>query len=93
MTALTLSSMRDEEWDRVVGQLTAAAEGVVVLARCLAVGPELAKWRAGDEIAGMSAADGLDQARGDLERLAGGGAANLLGVVQRVLRELPVPLE
>ncbi len=41
----------------------------------------------------MSAADALDQARGDLERLSGGGATNLVELVRRIMDELPVPLE
>lgn len=41
----------------------------------------------------MSAADALDQARGDLERLSDGAATSLLELVQRILDDLPVPLE
>lgn len=41
----------------------------------------------------MSAADALDQARGDLERLSDGEAATLLELVRRLLDELPLPLE
>ena len=41
----------------------------------------------------MLAADGLDQARGDLERLVAGGATSLLDLVNRVAEALPAPME
>lgn len=41
----------------------------------------------------MLAADALDQARGELERLASGGASSLLDLVERIAEALPVPLE
>ncbi|WP_374455389.1 hypothetical protein [Nocardioides sp.] len=85
--------MQNESWDNDLDQLGDAADRVATLARCLAVGTELRNWRDGDDIAGMSAADALDQARGDLERLVSGEAAALLGLVQRVVKELPAPLE
>ena len=93
MSAPYAVEMQESEWDEVVRELSDAAARVAILARCLAVSPELARWRAGEEVAGMSAADALDQARGDLERLAGGAANSLLELVQRILDELPVPLE
>ena len=41
----------------------------------------------------MLAADGLDQARGELERLAAGGAQSLLDLVERGAEALPMPME
>lgn len=83
----------DVEWDSAMSDLNEAAERVAILARCLGVGPELARWRAGEDLGGMLAADGLDQARGDLERLVAGGAASLLHLVIRVAGALPAPME
>lgn len=87
------ADVEDIDWDVEIGELTEAAERVAILARCLAVGPDLARWRAGDDLRGMLAADGLDQARGDLERLVAGGATSLLDLVNRVAGALPQPME
>jgi hypothetical protein len=88
-----LSRVNDADWNQLVDQLSDAAGQMTVLARCLSVGPELGQWKAGDDLAGMSAADALDQARGDLERLAEGGATASLELLHRLLDELPAPLE
>jgi hypothetical protein len=65
-----------------------------VLSRCLAVAPQLDVWRGShDEFAGTDAANALDQARGDLERLVAGGGAALLQRVGSILDELPTPWE
>ena len=85
--------MDDAHWDAAIRELTDAAERLEILARCVGVGIELGQWRAGDAIGGMSAADGLDQARGELERLVGGDAQKLLDLVERVAGELPLPME
>ncbi len=86
--------MDEAQWDETLIQLTKAADTVAVLSRCLAVHPHLTRWKAdGDQLEGQLAADGLDQARGDLERLANGGASELVSVVERLLQILPVPLE
>ncbi len=66
--------MDNADWDVAIRELTAASDQVATRARCLGVGPELARWRADDDLGGLSVADGLDQARGDLERLIAGGA-------------------
>lgn len=85
--------MNETDWDQAIRQLSEAADHLGVLARCLAIGPDLDRWRSGEEVAGMLAADALDQARGDLERLSAGEAATLLELVKRLLEELPGPLE
>jgi len=85
--------VEDVDWDSAISELTEAAERVAILARCLGVGPELARWRAGENLGGMLAADGLDQARGDLERFLAGGATSLLDLVNRVAEALPAPME
>lgn len=65
-----------------------------VLSRCLSVAPQLELWRGShEELAGTDAANALDQARGDLERLVAGGAAALLQRVGSLIDELPTPLE
>lgn len=86
--------MEETQWDEALVQLTKAADTVLVLSRCLAVQPHLMRWKAdGNQLGGQLAADGLDQARGDLERLADGGATNLALLVERLLEVLPAPLE
>ncbi|WP_030529664.1 hypothetical protein [Phycicoccus jejuensis] len=85
--------MDDVEWDAANRALIEASERAATLARCLAVAPELDCWRAGEDLGGMLAADALDQARGELERLASGGASSLLDLVERIAEALPVPLE
>jgi hypothetical protein len=85
--------VKDVDWESAISELTEAAERMAILSRCLGVGPELARWRAGEDLGGMLAADGLDQARGDLERLVAGGATSLLDLVNRVAEALPAPME
>ncbi len=85
--------MDDAEWDVAIRELTEASERAAILARCLGVAPELGRWRAGENLGGMLAADGLDQARGELQRLAAGGAKSWLDLVERVAEALPVPME
>jgi hypothetical protein len=82
------------QWDIAVASLEDAAERVATLSRCLDVADNLRAWKqSGTSLNGASAADALDQARGDLERLAGGQADELLQVVTLLLDELPVSLE
>ena len=86
--------MNQGEWDEAITALDDAANRVAVLSRCLDVGPHLRRWsEASTPVEGATAADGLDQARGDLERLAAGGAADLVQLVERFLEVLPTPLE
>ena len=85
--------MGDAEWSMALQELADASERLAILARCLGVGPELARWRNGEELGGRLAADGLDQARGALERLVAGGAKSLLELVDGITRGLPIPLE
>ena len=67
---------------------------MAILSRCLGVAGDLRAWKQTDAtLNGAMAADGLDQARGDLERLANGEAGELLLLVSSLLDELPVPLE
>lgn len=74
--------------------LREAAEEIEILSRCLRVEPLLERWmNDGDHTSGCIAADGLDQARGLLEELAAGGAAELLAAVRRLSSTLPPPLE
>jgi len=71
-------------------QLAEAADRFDVLARCLAVTPQLQAWRlTGEALSGTDAANALDQAVGDLERLASGDATKIAEGVQSVLTELP----
>ena len=87
-------SVNEAQWDEVLMQLTKAADSVAVLSRCLAMQPHLMRWKVdGNQLEGQLAADALDQARGDLERLAEGGAARLASLVEGLLEVLPVPLE
>lgn len=88
-----LQNVDDLEWASAVRDLSAASESVGILSRCLGVSGELTRWRAGNELDGLTASDALDQARGDLERLAGGGAQALVDLVVRIVSELPQPLE
>ncbi|MGG5260351.1 hypothetical protein [Phycicoccus avicenniae] len=85
--------MDDAEWDATKRALIEASERAATLARCLTVAPELDRWRAGEDLGGMLAADALDQACGELERLVSGGARSLLDLVERIAETLPVPLE
>ena len=64
-----------------------------ILGRCLKVEANLQRWEAGDEISGAIAADGLDQARGLLEDLQAGRAAELLAAIERIASKLPPPFE
>jgi hypothetical protein len=65
-----------------------------VLARCLDVAPKLESWRnTRDQSSGNDAADALDQAVVDLERLASGDAAALVVTIRQLLDALPTPLE
>ena len=91
---LTVGLVDETEWADAVTQLETAADAVHVLSRCLAVKPHLMRFRAdGNELEGHLAADALDQALGDLERLAEGGARELAALVERLLEGLPTPLE
>lgn len=86
--------VEDDDWNRAVDQLSAAADGMAVLSRCLDVAPQLREWRTGGEaLAGGDAANALDQARGDLERLIAGDASVLLRTVEQLLAQLPTPWE
>lgn len=86
--------MDDEAWNEYRVTLASAAAMFTVLANCMGVVEHLDKWRStADGLQGMLAADGLDQARGDLERLASGGAEGLLATVDTLLELLPTPLE
>jgi hypothetical protein len=85
--------MDDVDWDAAIREQTEASERLAILARCLGVAPELDRWRAGEDVGGMLAADGLDQARGELERLAAGAAQSLLDLVERGAEALPMPME
>lgn len=74
--------------------LRAAAEQIAILARCLDLEEDLAKWQdAGDEISGGNAADGLDQALGLLQHLRDEHSAELVEVIQRIADELPPLIE
>lgn len=42
-----------------------------ILARCLAVVPEITRWRNGESVAGMVAADALDQAHNHPKLMSG----------------------
>ena len=87
-------SVQDEDWERAVSQLSAAANQMAVLSRCLDMATQLQAWRTGgDDLAAADAANALDQARGDLERLAAGEASGLLGTVEQLLERLPTPWE
>lgn len=70
-----------------------AAEDMEILGRCLTVEAHLQRWEAGDAVSGGIAADGLDQARGLLEDLQGGRAAELLAAIERIAAKLPPPFE
>jgi hypothetical protein len=84
----------DQTWAVSLRKFTEAADMFAVLSRSLSVAPQLDVWRGShEELAGTDAANALDQARGDLERLAAGGAAALLQRVGAVLDELPTPWE
>lgn len=87
--------MDETEWNETLAQLAKAADDIAVLSRCLAVQPHLLRWQAAPDnvLEGQLAADGLDQARGDLERLADGRASELTSLVERLLSVLPIPLE
>lgn len=86
--------MEDAQWNEDLARLMNAADSIAVLSRCLAVQQHLARWRTtGDAPQGQLAADALDQARGDLERLSAGQAADLLALVERLLSVLPTPIE
>jgi hypothetical protein len=82
--------MDEAAWTEASKSLEKAAESVLILARCLAVGPQLDDWRrTGDEVRGGDAANALDQARGMLERLMGGEAEALVARLDALLGELP----
>jgi hypothetical protein len=82
--------MDEALWVDTTNALASAAESVVILARCLAVGPQLDDWRrSGDEVRGGDAANALDQARGMLERLMGGEGQALAAQIETLLEVLP----
>jgi hypothetical protein len=84
----------DQTWSAALDDLARSADMFAVLSRCLAITPQLDAWReARTDLPGTDAANGLDQARGELERLSSGGAAALLQRVEAVLNELPTPWE
>ncbi|VTU41468.1 hypothetical protein H4P1_00081 (plasmid) [Variovorax sp. PBS-H4] len=86
--------MNESDWASSGLQLTDAANRFEVLSRCLAVTAQITEWQqTRDEWSGADAANALDQALGDLKRLASGEAAALVQVVQRVLHDLPPPWE
>lgn len=82
--------MDEDDWAAATRTLDDAADRFAVLSRCLAVTAQLEDWRLTHaDLPGGDAANALDQALGDLERLAQGGAAALAQTVQSVLDELP----
>jgi hypothetical protein len=84
----------DQKWATSLGELADSAEMFAVLSRCLSVTPQLSIWRDKREaFSGTDAANALDQARGDLERLVAGGASALLQLVESVLGDLPTAWE
>ena len=86
--------MDDSQWTTALNDLDKAAEMATVLGRCLAIRPELDAWRVTRaELHGIGAANALDQARGDLERLSSGGLHALVHLVESILAELPTPWE
>lgn len=82
--------MDDAMWADTTRELADAAEMMTILSRCLSVEPQLQEWKqTAADVAGGDAANALDQARGMLERLTGGGAAALLEHIDVLLSELP----
>ena len=84
----------DQLWSASLREFTEAADMFAVLSRCLSVASQFDLWRRShEEVAGADAANALDQARGDLERLVAGGGAALLQRVDSILDQLPTPWE
>lgn len=82
--------MDDQTWISSVSELRRAVGPLEVLTNCVKVTAHLDAWRvAGDEVAGGTAADALEQAKGMLERLRGDEGQQLLALIETLTDQLP----
>ena len=86
--------MDEADWATAQQTFQTAANDLATLAACLDVHDYLSTWRSTrEELAGVLAADALDQAEGLLVELADGGASSLLETVRSARQELPPSAE